>query len=346
MKAIVDFRRGRYRLWQAEMPLLSKSERWRRQAESLGLSKQARLKLEWFIYYFEQAGEDASLTCRHFGISRSGFYKWRAVFDPANLKALEEASRAPIHTRQRQLQPLQESRILHLRKTNPEYGKDKLVILYSRHYGEKISAWQCQLVIEKYHLQQRPPKGGRPFKKQGLSKRKTIELKKQQTPGFLVAFDSIVIYHNGLKRYVVTGIDTVSKIAWARMYTTHSSVTTKDLFMRLHAVVHGKVLNTCQDNGSEFEKHFAATLASLNIPQYFSRVKTPKDNPICERFNRTLKGEFLRQGNWTPDAAEFNRRLNLWLLKYNCYRPHQALNYLTPFEYRYQQAELVHDVVI
>lgn len=109
MKAIVDFRRGRYRLWQTEMPLLSKSERWRRQAVLLRLSKQARLKLEWFIYYFEQAGEDAGLTCRHFGISRSGFYKWRAVFDPSNLKALEEASRAPIHTRQKQLQPLQEN---------------------------------------------------------------------------------------------------------------------------------------------------------------------------------------------------------------------------------------------
>jgi transposase InsO family protein len=302
--------------------------------------------LEWFVYYFDRAGEDAYLTARYFGVSKSVFYKWLAVFDPTNLKALEEASRAPIKRRRRQLQSLVEDRILNLRRVNPEFGKMKLARLYRKHHQDKISSWQCQLIIEKYHLQRRPVKGGRPFKKQGISKRKTIELKKEQRPSFLVAFDSIVIYHNGLKRYIVTGIDTVSKIAWARMYTNHSSATSKDLFIRLYAIVHGNILNTCQDNGSEFEKHFARLLNSLKIPQYFSRVKTPKDNPVVERFNGILKQEFLRQGNWTADPVEFNRKLNQWLLKYNCYRPHQSLNYLTPFEYRYQQLGFVHDVVI
>ena len=337
----------RYRLpWGKQHQLLPASKRWRRQAQILQLSKRARVKLEWFIYYYGKAAEDAYLTARYFGIAPKTFYKWRAVFDPGHLRALEDGSRRPHQTRQKQLPPLEEGRILSLRKANPEYGKMKLACLYARHYQEVISSWQCQLVIEKYHLQRRPIKGGRPFKKQGLSKRKTIELAKEQKPGFLVAFDSIVIYRNGLKRYIVTGIDIVSKIAWARMYSTHSSTTTKDLFIRLYAVVAGNVLNACQDNGSEFEKHFAQALKSLDIPQYFSRVKTPKDNPVAERFNGVLKQEFLRQGNWTADVAEFNRKLNLWLLKYNCYRPHQSLHYLTPFEYRYQQAELVTDVSI
>lgn len=336
-----------YRLpWGRQHVLLSPVTRWRKQAELLGLSKRARQKLEWFIYYYDKAQRDARLTSRYFGISKSVFYKWKAVFDPANLRALEEGSRRPLRTRTKHLQPLGEDRILQLRKANPEYGKMKLARLYLKHYKDTVSSWQCQLVIEKYHLQRRSVKGGRPFKKQGISKRKTIELAKQQTPGFLVAFDSIVIYHNGLKRYIVTGIDTVSKIAWAHMYSTHSSATTKDLFIRLYAVAHGNILNTCQDNGSEFEKHFAKLLASLKIPQYFSRVKTPKDNPVAERFNGILKQEFLRQGNWTADIADFNRRLNQWLLKYNCYRPHQSLKYLTPFEYRYQHLEFVHDVVI
>ena len=338
---------GEYRLpWGRQHQLLSKFDRWRRQAELLRLSKKARQKLEWFIYYYDKAGENAYLTARYFGIAPKTFYKWKAVFDPYNLKALEESSRAPVKRRSKEIQPLEEARILGLRKANPEYGKMKLARLYHKHHREKISSWKCQLVIEKYHLQRRPVKGGRPFKKQGISKRKTVELAKQQLPGFLVAFDTIVIYHNGLKRYVVTGIDTVTKIAWARMYTNHSSATTKDLFIRLYAVAHGNILNTCQDNGSEFEKHFAHLLVSLKIPQYFSRIKTPKDNPVAERFNSTLKQEFLRQGNWTSDIIAFNRRLNQWLLKYNCYRPHQSLNYLTPFEYRYQQAQLVTDVVI
>ena len=331
-------------LWK-DKTLLNKYERWRKQGELLNLSKKAKLKLEWFIYYYTKGRTSVATTARYFGTTRKTFYKWFAIFDPINLRALEESSRAPINVRNKELNQTKEYRIIVLRKDNPEFGKIKIKTLYHRKFGQTISSWKIQLVIEKYHLQRRSKQNGRYFKKKSISKRKTIELKKQQQPGFLVAFDSIEILRNGLKRYIVTGIDTVSKIAWARMYTTHSSNTTKDLFLRLYAVTQGNILNVCQDNGSEFEKHFAALMVSLDIPQYFSRIHTPKDNPVCERFNRTLKEEFLRQGNWTPDVHEFNRKLTIWLIKYNTFRPHQSLNYLTPFEYHFKQA-LVTDVPV
>lgn len=326
-------------------PLLSKSERWRKQAEILGLSREARLKLEWFVYYHDRAGKNALKTCRYFGISKTRFYKWLSVFDATNLKALEEASRAPVKRRRSVVNQVEEDRILALRKSNPEFGKMKIKALYARMYQDSISSWKIQLVIEKHRLQRRPSGRVQGFKKQAFSKRKTVELVKQQQPGFLMAFDSVVLYRNGVKRYVVTGIDTVSKVAWARMYTNHSSVTTKDLFIRLYAITHGNILNVCSDNGSEFEKHFQSALSSLDIPRHYSRLQTPKDNPVCERFNSTIKREFLRMGNWTEDVHEFNRRLSEWLLKYNCVRPHQTLNYLTPFEYHFNQP-LVRDVVI
>ena len=322
--------------WGRQHELLDKYTRWRKQAEILRLSRRAKQKLEWFIYYHSKASKSVSQTLHYFGISKSVFYKWLSVFDPANLKALEESSRAPINRRDIQVTRLEEDHILSLRKANPEFGKMKLRVLYLSHHGQTISSWKIQRIIEKYRLQRKPTKPSRTFKKQSISKRKTIELKKQHKPGFLVAFDTIVIYHKGKQRYIVTGIDTVSKIAWARMYGTHSSATTKDLFIRLYAVVKGSILNTCHDNGSEFEKHFSKLLSSMKIPQYFSRVKTPKDNPVCERFNGTLKREFLRLGNYTSDIQEFNRRLTQWLLKYNYYRPHQSLNYLTPFQYHFK----------
>ena len=324
-------------LWKDHI-LLNKYDRWRKQAKLLKLSKKACQKLEWFVYYYTKGQESAAVTARYFGTTRKTFYKWLSVFDSTNLRALEESSRAPINTRKKQLVRVEEDRVLYLRKQNPEFGKMKIQRLYQRKFGQSISSWKIQLVIEKYHLQRKSKKLDRHFKKQSISKRKTIELKKQKKPGFLVAFDSIEIFRNGLKRYIVTGIDTVSKVAWARMYTTHTSATAKDLFLRLYAVAQGNILNVCQDNGSEFEKHFADLMASLNIPQYFSRVKTPKDNPICERFNRTLKEEFLRQGNYTSDTQEFNRKMTQWLIKYNTIRPHQSLNYLTPFEYNFNTA--------
>lgn len=331
-------------LWKSQS-LMDKYDRWRKMAELLKLSKRAKLKLEWFIYYYTKGHKSAATTARYFGATRKTFYKWLTVFDETNLRALEESSRAPLHTRKKELTRQEENRILALRHANPEFGKMKIRRLYHRKFKEAVSSWKIQLVIEKYHLQRRPKDSDRHFKKSSISKRKTIELKKQQKPGFLVAFDSIELQYNGLRRYIVTGIDTVSKIAWARMYKSHSSATTKDLFLRLYAVAQGHVLNVCQDNGSEFEKHFAAIMASLDIPQYFSRIHTPKDNPVCERFNSTIKREFLRMGNWTPDVTEFNRRLTKWLIKYNTIRPHQTLNYLTPFEYHFNQA-LVTDVSV
>ncbi len=322
-----------YRLVAADRPLINTYNRWRKQAELLKLSKKAKQKLEWFIYYYSKAQEKALVTCRYFGISKTAFYKWLSVFDETNLRALEEGSRAPFNRRVHVLEATIEQRVLYLRKLHPEYGKMKLQALFQFHYQEHITSWQCQLVIEKYHLQRRADKSTRRFKKQSISKRRIQALKKQTNPGFLAAFDSIELHWNGKRVYIVTAIDTVSKIAWARAYTSHTSTTAKDLFQRLYVLVFGKISNALQDNGSEFEKHFEQLLSSMDIPQYFSRVKTPKDNPVCERFNWTVKSEFLRMGNMTSDLQELNRRLSEWLIKYNFYGPHQTLKYQTPIGY-------------
>ena len=99
----------------------------------------------------------------------------------------------------------------------------------------------------------------------------------------------------------------------------------------------GKILNVGHDNGSEFQKHFALARASMGVPQYYSRPKTPKDNAVCERFNRTLQDEFLRLGNFSPHPDRFNRNRTEWLVEYNFQRPHQSLGYVPPinFEAKY-----------
>jgi DNA-binding phage protein len=44
-------------------------------AKLLKLSQQAKIKLDWIIYYETKAKKNASLVARHFGISRKTFYK-------------------------------------------------------------------------------------------------------------------------------------------------------------------------------------------------------------------------------------------------------------------------------
>jgi len=96
------------------------------------------------------------------------------------------------------------------------------------------------------------------------------------------------------------------------------------------------IVPTCReqtDNGSEFAWDFERATVKLGIQRYFSRVKTPKDNPEIERFNETLEYEWLYNFNLSLDPEEFNYRLTEWLIEYNFNRPHQSLAYLAPVEY-------------
>jgi transposase InsO family protein len=291
------------------------------------LSPEAKKRLKWMDYY--QKTKNVSLTCRHFGISRQLFYYWLKRYNPYNLSSLEERNRAPQKRRQREITPDQERRIVELRKKYLRYGKEKLALIYFNLFQEKISSWKIQKVIEKYKLYYHPQKTAKIAKKRkrALKKKRITELKKKNKTGFLVCLDVIVIYWNGLKRYIFTAIDRYSKLAFAFMYKTKSSFSAKDFLLRLNYLfnVNGKILNVQHDNDSCFKKEFKKTCQELVIHQYYNRSKTPKDNSVNERFNRILKEEFLALGNFHPDLEVFNLRLGNWLEEFNLRRPHQAL---------------------
>ncbi len=167
-----------------------------------------------------------------------------------------------------------------------------------------------------------------------IKRRKRItELKNKKIDGFFFQIDTISIFWGGLKRYIFTATDRVSKLAFARMYKASSSFNAKDFLNKLYFLADGKIKYVQTDNGSEFAKYFEKACIDLKINHYFSRVKTPKDNCFDERFNRTLREEFIQLGNYTPFPDVFNKNLTDWLIEYNFNRPHQSLGYLSPIEY-------------
>jgi len=155
----------------------------------------------------------------------------------------------------------------------------------------------------------------------------------KRKPFFLICLDVVVIYWNGLKRYIFTAIDKFGKFAFARMYKTKSSKNGQDFLFRLLFLLDGQIPRVGHDNGSEFEKYFKSTCQKLGIEQYYNRSKTPKDNPDNERFNQTLQKEFLEMGNFHSEPQIFNQRLTEWLIEYNFNRPDEALEYQTPLEF-------------
>lgn len=117
------------------------------------------------------------------------------------------------------------------------------------------------------------------------------------------------------------------------MYKNKSSQAARDFLYRLQYVIHQPIENIQTDNGSEFSHYFEEATKKLNIQRYFSRVRTPQDNPEIERFNQTLEYEWLYNGHLDLDCNRFNKNLTEWLIEYNFNRPHQSLDYLTPIEY-------------
>ena len=312
----------------------NKYERWKKVVKVLKLSKNANQRLSWIIYYYTKTNQNTSLTCRHFGITRSKWYFWFNRFNENNLRTLETNSTAPIRKRQREYTNIQYERTVKIRKGFVRYGKIKILDRYEKIYPDNnnISLWKVQCIIQDSGIYYNPKKKERTVNKRLKTdnKRRIQELKKKPKAGYLVCLDTIVRNINGQRRYIVTAIDKHSKIAYAKMYNSHSSNCTKDFLIRLNYLLNDKIENIQTDNGSEFQKHFSKACKKLNLDRYYSRVRTPKDNAICERFNRTLKEEFIQLGNLTDDVNIFNKNLTNWLIEYNFHRPHQTLKYMTP----------------
>lgn len=73
-----------------------------------------------------------------------------------------------------------------------------------------------------------------------------------------------------------------------------------------------------------------------SIDHTFAPVGRPTGNAVVERVIRTMKEEEVWLRDW-ESADELRDALMAWMHKYNTERPHMALSYLTPHEYREQK---------
>ena len=301
------------------------------------LSEKAQLKLEWIIFYYTQGKDNAKLTSQTFGICRKTFHKWLSRFDETNLKTLEEQSKAPLNVRQRDISPWQEGRIIRLRSAHMKWGKMKLQRLYIREHQEYIYSWKIQKTIESRSLypDKEKVRKNRQTRLNGQKKKRITEFQKRKIANHLWHVDTVILtLTTGGYRFLLTAIDEVSKLAYARLYSTHHSKYAADFLTRLEYLTDNGIVNIHHDNGSEFAKDFQAACMELSLPQWYSRVRTPKDNAVLERFNRTIQEDFVDYWDVDPfDVEDFNRQLTEWLVEYNSIRPHETLAQQTPLEY-------------
>lgn len=91
------------------------------------------------------------------------------------------------------------------------------------------------------------------------------------------------------------------------------------------------------DNGLIFQsKRFRRACRAYHLKQEFITPYTPQQNGMVERFFRSLKEECV----WVQTFSSFREaryQVEKWIRWYNDARPHQALGYLSPAEYRQPQ---------
>jgi putative transposase len=305
------------------------------------LSKQAKLRLSWIDYYHSN-GNNASLTCRHYGIARSCFCKWLKRFKTSGIAGLETASTRPKHVRQSHIPRQIVDRVRSLRKSNPEYSKYKLAVILKRDHGYSLSSSTIGRIISRYNLFYGPlvkPKN-HPHRLAHLNKQRKPKGLHPTTPGQLLEVDVKHLPSIDSKRYAFVAIDVVSKRTAIHIASTISSRQGALAWVKAVELL-GLPKAVLTDNGSENMGAFAKLLAEQPTNHYWARPHTPKDKPHVERFIGTLEKECIQWGGIATNIADQQQIVDDWLTKYHSYRPHQSLGYLTPDEY---QAKLKKEV--
>jgi transposase InsO family protein len=305
------------------------------QIKNASLSKDALRRLTWIDWYFGN-GRNAELTCRHFGISKSLFYRWKNRFNRSNLKTLEFDTklRRPHKLREmttlpRILKLIYDIRLADLSKSKYEIEEEL------KRAGIKVSRKVIQKVINR-HFELRNDEHKIKLKKSRNHKiariKASIELREKDL-GSLIQIDTKHLYILGQRFYIFVSIDCFSRLGFVYAYRTASSLNAADFLQKVINYFPFKVENINTDNGPEFLLNFHKLCEKLNIPHYFTYPHTPKMNARAERLIKTLEYEFLHYRTLIPEVEEVRKICWQFNDHYNKKRFHQALSYKTPYEY-------------
>ena len=97
---------------------------------------------------------------------------------------------------------------------------------------------------------------------------------------------------------------------------------------------YGKPERLRSDNGPEFiSQALQDWCVDKHVALHWIEPGKPTQNAYIERFNGTFRREVLN-ANTFSNLAQVRRSVDIWLVEYNTERPHQALKFMTPVEYR------------
>jgi transposase InsO family protein len=302
---------------------------------SASLSKDA-LKRLWWMDWYQTHGTNAEATCRHFGISKSVFYRWKNKYNPANLKSLEfdTRTRKPKNTREMTTPFWIQERVYNIRLDDLEKSKYEIQEELKRE-GVIVGQSAIQKVINRHSelLNTQHWKKVRKHRNYKIARiRAAVELREKDL-GSLVQIDTKYFYVLGKKFYIFTAIDSMSRYGFLWCYRTISSVSGRDFLTRVKEYFPFPIQAVNTDNGSEYLLEFHKQLVAWGIPHYFTSPHCPKQNGRVERLHQTAEYEYFNyQEDLLDDLEMINGYCMKFNTKYNTKRFHRSLGYKTPEE--------------
>ena len=296
---------------------------------------------------------NVSKACQMMGVSRDTFYRYKSARDEGGVKALLDKSRRKPNPKNR-VEPQIEQAVLDFALEYPAHGQVR-VSNELRKKGVFVSASGVRSIWLRHQLQSRKLRLRAleaKVAKEGLvlTEAQVIALERQQTlneahgeietehPGYLGSQDTYYVGTiKGIGRiYQQTFVDTYSKVAACKLYTTKTPITAADLLNdRVLPMLESEgvdLLRILTDRGTEFcgrpERHdYQLFLAINDIDHTRTKAYSPQTNGICERFHRTVKEEFYEitfRKKVYAELEDLQSDLDVWVNLYNNERTHQG----------------------
>jgi putative transposase len=305
--------------------------------EEVKLSQEGKHRLK-VLRWHQEHGCNVTRTADHFGFSRPTIHAWLKRYQRAGIQGLEERNRRPHNVRQPTWSAELARSVLTLREHYPRWGKDKLVVLL-RKQGIEVSTSMVGRILKHLkdsgQLVEPLPKRRRskkhPPRPYAIRKPKGYLAKE---PGDLVEVDTVDLRPlPGVILKHFTARDVVSKWDVLGLYSRATANTAAQFLDAILERTPNVVRALQVDGGSEFKADFELLCQQRDLPLFVLPPRSPKLNGCVERGNRTHREEFYEVYDLEWTVAGLRPDLLRWEHIYNEIRPHEALGYLTPWEY-------------
>lgn len=296
---------------------------------------------------------NVSKACQVMGLSRDTFYRYKSAVEEGGVEALFEINRRKPNEKNRVDEKTEQAVVDYAiafpahgqARTSNELRKQGIFVsgsgvrsIWLRHqlanFKDRLKALEAKVASEGLILTE--------------SQVQALEKKKQDDescgeidtahPGYLGSQDTFYVGTlKGVGRiYQQTFIDTYSKIAFAKLYTTKTPITAADMLndkvLPFFEQYELPLLRVLTDRGTEYcgitERHdYQLYLALNDIDHTKTKVKSPQTNGICERFHKTVLQEFYQvafRKKLYESLESLQTDLDAWMIHYNNERTHQG----------------------